>query len=44
MMSKGRSEDVEKLYVKVMQLEQEKKELQARIDFLENKYEKKKKK
>ena len=36
-------EDVEKLYIQIAQLKQENAELQARVDFLEEKYVKKKK-
>ena len=37
------TEDVEKLYIQIAQLKQENEELQARVDFLEAKYVKKKK-
>lgn len=41
--SKKGSEEVEKLHIEIAQLKQEKVQLQARIDFLEKKYVKKKK-
>lgn len=41
--SRKGSDEVEKLHIEIAQLKQEKSELQARIDFLENKYVNKKK-